>query len=239
MIAIPRITFNRSGYYFIALAVVALVGFWRSYFSKLFGGDVTNYMHFHAVLMTVWITALISQPILIKNKKAAIHRAIGKATYVVLPLMFLSVILLAHSRMRGIPTENVGAILFIPFKDLIIIGIFYSIAIANKNKMAIHARAMIATGIACIEPALSRMLGNVVLRDFSEQVVVFTTYGIIYAIVITLIVRERKQTLGRWVFPLLLVLLVTVHALALNGMPVPIWHSFARWFISLPLTGVS
>lgn len=237
MIAIPRITFNRSGYYFIALAVVALVGFWKSYFSKLFGGDVTNYMHFHAVLMTVWISALISQPILIKNKKAAIHRAIGKATYVVLPLMFLSVILLAHSRMREIPADDVGAILFIPFKDLIIIGIFYSIAIANKNKMAIHARAMIATGIACIEPALARAMGNVVLRNFSEQTVVYTTYGIIYAIVIALIVLEWKQPVARWVFPLLLAMLVCVHMLALNGTPIPIWHSFAAWFISLPLTG--
>lgn len=68
-------TFNKSGYYFIILLVLAVIGFWESYFSKLFS-DVSSYTHFHAVTMLLWIGMLITQAFLIRYKKRDLHRFI-------------------------------------------------------------------------------------------------------------------------------------------------------------------
>ena len=50
--------------------------------------------------------------------------------------------------------------LFIPFEDLIVIGIAWTMAMINRRIPAIHARYMIATSIAFIEPALVRFIGH-------------------------------------------------------------------------------
>lgn len=237
MLRTLRLNLNKSGYYFIALALTAIAGFWPSYFGKLGGrSELTGYMHVHALMMTLWVGALIVQPILIKNKKLSVHRLIGKATYIVLPLVYLSVILLAHSRTKILSPEIWGINLFVPFKDLFIITVFYTIAIVYKNNSAIHGRAMIATGLACIEPALVRFVAYAIFPGSQGIEVYLVTLGIIYGIVVALMILERNQKSGRWVFPLLLLLFVTVHTLVILEMPVPLWVGFAKWFVSLPLT---
>jgi hypothetical protein len=75
---IRKIKFDLSGYYFIGLVVLVLLGFWPTYFSKFFDKTAD---------LSLWILALIIQPILIRKKKLAVHRLIGKFTYVLLPLM--------------------------------------------------------------------------------------------------------------------------------------------------------
>jgi hypothetical protein len=45
------------------------------------------YFHVHAIMLSLWILVLIIQPILIRKKKLAVHRLIGKFTYVLFPLM--------------------------------------------------------------------------------------------------------------------------------------------------------
>jgi hypothetical protein len=44
--------------------------------------------------------------------------------------------------------------LWLQLKDLVIIGVMFTIAMVNRRNMQIHASAMIATGIVFIEPTL-------------------------------------------------------------------------------------
>ena len=133
---IPKIRFDKAGYFFIGLVVLAFLGFWATYFSKFFDGETrfSFYFHFHAAMMSLWILVLIVQPTLIRKKKLAIHKIIGKLTYILMPLLFISVILLTHSRLQEhitvINGENFyGPHLVIPFKDLLILGTAYTIAV--------------------------------------------------------------------------------------------------------------
>ncbi len=75
---IRKIRFDKSGYYFIGLVVLAFLGFWATYFSKFFDGETkfNFYFHFHAAMVSLWILALIVQPILIGKKKLAIHKIV-------------------------------------------------------------------------------------------------------------------------------------------------------------------
>ncbi len=229
--------FKNTGYYFIGLIVLAFIGFWPSYFSKFFDGtaDFTFYFHFHAVLAVIWILLLILQPILIYKKRLGLHRLLGKSTYALVPLIYISIILLAHSRIDPQALDRYINLWF-PFKDLIIFAAGYGIAIYYRKQMAIHARGMIVAGIVLIEPALVRMISWVFFPGDFNPLAYFLTIGLVYALLIALIIRDRKEKKGRWVFPLALLLYVLVHAMIIFQVRLKPWELFVDWFASLPLT---
>ncbi len=209
------IKFDKVGYYAIVLIILAFLGFWPTYFSKFFDGtaNFNSYFHFHFAMASIWITLLILQPLLIKKKKFSIHRKIGKLSFIILPLFIVSVILLKHSNLGGEVTEGLGASLWLQLKDLVIIGTMFTIAIVNKSNMQIHARAMIATGIVFIEPTLGRFIILTVLPEPDFMLGLGITVIIMYLLIISIIIIERKQKSGRWVFPLLLGLFIVFHYL--------------------------
>jgi len=233
-----RMNFNKFGYYAAGLIVLAFLGFWPTYFSKFFDGtaDFSFYYHFHFMMAASWIVLLIVQPVLIRKKKLATHRQVGKLSFIILPLFFASVILLKHSLIGGEVTEGLGAGLWLQFKDLAIIGTMYTIAMVNKKSMQIHARAMIATGIVFIEPTLGRFIILTVLPEPDFYFGLGITVAIMYVLIISLIILERKQTKGRWVFPLLLVMFMVFHKLIFFEISFPLWDAIAAWFVQLPIT---
>jgi hypothetical protein len=222
----PR-TFDRSGFYFIGLLVIGFLGFWRSYFSKFFYGtlDYSFYFHFHAVMMVLWTLMLIAQPILIRKKKLAIHKLIGKASYIVMPLLLISVLMVLHAGLNAVPIGKITfmAILF-PFRDFWFLIVFYSVAVIYKSNIHIHARAMVATGIVFIEPSLARFIGGP------------PTWILILILLITLFILDRNQKSGRWIFPGMLIVFIISYTFAITHTQVPLLDSFVRWFTALPLT---
>ncbi len=230
----PKIRFDISGYYFIGLFVLVIWGFWPSYFAKFFNGAAgfNFYFHFHAAMVTLWIAMLITQPFFIRKKKLVLHRLIGKLSYILFPLVFISVILLVHSR-HNIDERNLDIILFVPFKDLIVLATAYFIAIKYRHNINLHARGMVATGIVFIEPALVRLIMNIFGASLTAYLF---TIGIIYTLLIVLIFLERHQKRGRWVFPLILGLYMIVHSIIIFNLHIGIWKVFCKWFIVLPLT---
>ena len=224
---------ENSGYYLLGLIGLVILGFWNSYFSKLFTqtDELNIYFHFHAVIAFLWILIVIVQPFLIKRGDVNLHRKIGKLSYVLIALVFISVLLLAHSR-HTIDEEGLGLRLLVPFKDLIILGIVYAIAMWNQKTTPIHARAMIASGIVFIEPALIR-----VIRNFFEVGAPYmVTVGIVYLLLLILTVVTWKYKKGRWVFPLVLIMYLVVHMILMFRVQIGLLENFAKWFIQLPLT---
>lgn len=230
----PKIRFDKSGYYFIGLMALAFLGFWRSYFSRFFAGnnDYNFYFHFHAVMMVLWVLLLIIQPLLIRKKLLPIHRIIGKISYVIMPLMLLSVLLVLNSGLKTVPANEITfrRVLF-PVRDFLFLLTFFSIAVIYRRKVQIHARAMVLTGIVFIEPALFRFLGGLF-----GQIGAITGMLLILAIPITLIIRERKQKTARWLFPVFLIVDVIIYLVVIIPVPLSFLDPVARWFAALPLT---
>lgn len=233
-----KLRFDLSGYYFFGLVLLVLLGFWPSYFAKFFNGsaDFSYYFHFHAAVLILWMSLLIIQPILIRKKKLTTHRIIGKITYFIIPLIFISILLLTHSRLphNGLLTENDLVGTFNSAKDLVILTIAFYIAIKFRNDYQLHARGMIVTGLAFIEPAFIRFT----FRTISNTTYAYlTTIFTLYAVFLYLIYRERNQKSARWVFPFILVMYMIAHTLILTDCSyLPIWRDIVKWFASLPLT---
>jgi len=232
------LAYENMGYYFIGMFALAVAGFWPSYFSKFFDGsaDFNFYFHFHAVLAILWIVMLIVQPMLIRGKRFALHRTLGKLSYVLVPLIFISIFLLAHSRITG-EEENLGLSLWLPFKDLIVFAFGYGVAIGFRHRLPIHARGMAVAGIVLIEPALVRLLLSVFFPNSGFAIEGYLiTLLILYALLIGLIIAERNQKQGRWVFPWAMGLYLLVHAVVIWKINLPPWQRFSEWFAALPLT---
>ncbi len=236
--------FSRSGYYFFVLLILAVVGFWNSYFSIFFNdfdiypqlNDVESYVHWHVVTMLLWLGLLITQSFLIRFNKRSAHRLIGKSSYVLVPFVVVSLVLLAHSQITihefGI-TYGRLYVLFLQLSLLVLFIISYSLAIVYRHIPARHARYMICTALTMIDPAVARLPIDTPSFPFPYQVI---TFSITDLILIVLIFMERNHKKGREVFPIMLVVFLFFQVMNLTTTRSQIWDDFSLWFARLPLT---
>lgn len=162
-------TYRFLPYFFAAFFILVVYCFFQSYFGEFpdFQGvispigntpiAITGVTHFHAVMLIVWLLMLIVQPILIVQQKREWHRLVGKASYVVVALMVVSLLLIINqeqSREKSLPVFTAN--LF----DVPVFLVFYGLAIYFRRKPAYHARFMVMTVIPFINPAVARLLAN-------------------------------------------------------------------------------
>ena len=229
-----KISFDKAGYFTLILLPIVILAFWSTYFSIILSDVITPsfYAHFHGIMMIIWIALLIAQPILIRKKKLNIHRLLGKVSYFVGPLVFVSMLLITHHYRRLITTPS-----GITFANINVWLICYILAIVYRHNISIHARAMIGTAIALLDPIFMRFIFYIVspILNLSYPIPFYIGIGIVLGVLIALIILERKQKSGRWVFPLVLSIYVIAYPISFFEIKIPP-DSFNRWFNSLPLT---
>ena len=229
--------FSRSGPYFAGLFLVALVAFWPTYLS-LAPSASSAYTHLHALTAAAWMLMLVAQPLAIRVRRIRLHRLMGQASYALAPLMLVSMVLLAHSRIRGLEGEAYGAQTYILYLQLslgMLFGISYALAIYWRRPAALHARFMVCTALTLIDPVVIRLLlwANP-MPSWNYQ---WLTFGLTDAVFVVVIWLDRRSRVGRKVFPVMLGLFMMAQAPALLGLTnKPAWQAFARWFAALPLT---
>jgi hypothetical protein len=236
-IATRPLNFSRSGPYFAGLFVLALVAYWNSYLSQIL--SASNYTHFHASLAAIWILMLVAQPMLIRAKRLTWHRVLGGFSYVLAPLIVISIVLLAHSRIKGLSGEAYAIqtyILYLQVSLTVLFGLSYALAIAKRHVVALHARFMVCTAFTLIDPIVIRLMFWMGSRTPSWNYQ-WVTFGLTDLAIVALIYLERRSTSGRRVFPVMLAVFVLAQIPALFGLTnTPVWQAFANWFAALPLT---
>jgi hypothetical protein len=118
--------------------------------------------HFHGMMMMGWILMLLLQPILILKGKIKWHHRVGSVSYVLSPLVLLSLWLITQERFYGILEQQgyTAAIghLALNFPNIIFFALLYSLAIYYRKCSDLHIPFMCGTAILLIGPALARML---------------------------------------------------------------------------------
>lgn len=172
------------GYFMILLIPITFFGFYKSYFGLIpeFSETTDTITHLHAFVSSLWIGTLIVQPFLISNKKFKTHRTIGKLSYILFPLLAVFFIL-QMAKHSG--EDDVFQAIFFPLRDLVLLIIFYGLAIYHKKVTAIHMRYMIATALVFLFPTFGRIAGNMMEIEGIGSTEV--TYLLIYLIFIGLI----------------------------------------------------
>ncbi|OOG74928.1 hypothetical protein [Algoriphagus sp. A40] len=152
--------YKNSHYLFIAVLLMVFAGFFKTYFVKFpFFEGFTVALHFHGIMVLLWLGMLIVQPILIKRNKLAIHRKVGKLSYLIFPLMVVSMIILIRINfMRNIPVPE-GALdtNLIGIADMTFFIPCYALAMYFRKNTAYHSRLMVLSVLPFINPALGRL----------------------------------------------------------------------------------
>jgi hypothetical protein len=148
----------------ILLIVLVQVGFFKTYtwFFPEFDG-FTAAQHFHGMMMMCWLLMLLVQPILILKRKMELHRLMGTLSYVLAPLVLLSMYLVIHSRYeiyleRGGQTKAVISWISLNFRLMVYFAVLYFLAIYYRHRTELHMRYMCSTAFLLIAPALVRVM---------------------------------------------------------------------------------
>jgi len=164
------------GYWFILCIALVFGGFYHTYFSVFFSIK-ESLIHIHFTLMALWVAMIITRPFLIKYKKPALHRLVGKISYVLVPLTLISSLLmirfgyyaytenLSHQLVDGVPQYSRATVLqlaaktyALPFIYIVWMGLFYGLAIINRKQSPVHARYMLAMALTILGPTVDRII---------------------------------------------------------------------------------
>lgn len=168
-------SYQHLPFFFIAAAAITFVGFYHTYFVLFpeFEG-IKTFHHVHAFGMILWLLVLIVQPILINKRKYKWHRAIGKASYLLVPFIVISMLVAyKHSFLDSLSEDGLVqsrslVFLFMPLTDVLPFTTFYLLAIVNKKKTANHLRYMISTAVIIVSAGFLRIFMKWLGLNFME-----------------------------------------------------------------------
>jgi len=147
---------------FMLIMCISLAGFYSSYL-KYFP-DFSKFpllIHIHFLAFVVWFGVLIAQPILIKKRNYNLHRIIGKAGYILIPILVITIVFMVLHQVKIIylkKPELASLTAFVGFIDVISILVYYSIAMINRKNIRWHVAFIIACSLVILNPGLSRLI---------------------------------------------------------------------------------
>lgn len=223
----------RSWKYFAAFFALALIAFWPTYLSQPRASSF--YTHLHAATAAAWMMLLVAQSWAIGARQVSLHRAFGKASYVLAPVLILGILLLAHDRIRDIPADLYALqtyILWLQLSLALLFALSYGLAIWTRRSVARHSRFMVCTALTLVDPVVIRlMFWADPTPEWNYQ---WATFGLTDLVFLVLIWLERNNRAGRLVFPAMLGIFILFQIPALFGLTDgPLWQGFARWYAGL------
>lgn len=208
--------YKNLGYFFLFLLALVFFGFYKTYFGLFpnFNPATTKIVHFHAFILFLWTCTVITQPLLIRYNKFNTHRKLGRFTYVLVPLMITSFVLMWNKGFTDQYSHTFPGFLkymyaehFHSVANVLLLIIFYSLAIANVRITPRHMRYMIATTLIFIDPTLSRLLSGLfqVSSYYSDLVTFLFTDGILVALIVYDLKGHRRYKPYLYVLGLFLI----------------------------------
>lgn len=211
----------------ILLIVIVHVGFYKTYlqFFPQFQG-FRYVQHFHGAMMMGWLIMLVVQPILIRSGKFGLHRLLGRASYLLAPLVLVSMYLISQFRYRGI-LESSGqaaavAHLALNFPNIVYFAVLYSLAIIYKGRTELHMRYMCSSAFVLVGPGLARALIGYADLSLADAVMVVRTITPLITGVITVVDSVRTKRIS----PFALVFgFMVLHTILWDTREGPFWQA--------------
>ncbi|MDO8966592.1 hypothetical protein [Algoriphagus sp.] len=236
------------GYWLMGFIPLAIGGFYFSYFTQLQFSP--RLIHVHFGFMALWMGIAISQPLLIRYKKLSIHRAVGRLSYLVVPIVILSTWLVmkqGYARQladfesdfaQGIAPYAyaegriiIASYTAIGFVYLFWLVAFYALAVIFRKSPSIHARFMIAAALTFMGPTLDRILFfwfdlTTIGFGISGMVISFFLIDLILMILLVGDIRKNKNP---WPFLIALGLYFPLQAFYLTLTETVGWEKFVNF----------
>ena len=143
--------------------LIALVGFWPTYFGPLFQGTVDSplLVHVHAVVYMGWLCLFIAQAALAATGRIRLHRRLGRIAIAYGSAVVVVGVLTAFGQFTRFveagELEVAQRRLLGPLTDMVAFPIFFGLAVAYRRRPEIHKRFMLVATTTLLIAAVSRM----------------------------------------------------------------------------------
>ncbi len=218
--------YKNLGYFLLILVAFVAVGFYKPYFALIphFDPSITPLVQVHAILLMSFVALLVAQPLLIRYKQRELHKSLGKLTYFLVPSLVASCVGVifkeyAEALARSASVEAALRSIFSDVVQLLLLVFFYWLAILNRRNVAVHMRYMIAVALIVAPAGIARVLGY--WFEVPRYASGLASNALLDAVLIALILFDRRNRLNYRPYMLVLVLFALSHAaFALLARPV-------------------
>jgi hypothetical protein len=154
--------------FLLLLPLAMAAGFWIPYFSEFprFDPAITTAVHVHAALLFAWIALLVIQPLAIRRGAFRLHRLVGRASYLLMPLIVVFAAIMIRKEYfehlaSGMSPGAAWKSEYLSAIQLLILACTYLLAIVAilKRDAAAHMRYMICIALILLPAGLARTLG--------------------------------------------------------------------------------
>ena len=224
--------YRASPFFFAALFIAAIPAFWPSYlFPKKYEADW--HVHLHGIAMFLWMLMLVVQSTLASRGSLQAHRALGKTSFLLVPVIVASTLLLAHYRMRSGLNKELLYFFYVQMALMVQFVAAYFFAILNRRMSQVHMRFMACTALALVDPILARLLYN--HFGIEPPLMQLITYGAIDLALVALIIHDRMGRHYSRAYEGMLALFVVTQAPTFLITQSKEWLAFTKAFAKLPL----
>ena len=215
--------YQQTAYLFPLMLLGVVVGFWPSYFMALPSTRLS--FHVHGSFMLLYMVALIVQATLFRTRQMVWHRRVGKASYVLVPLMvILGFVVILDVLVRDGIGPEARQRLTVPLFAILQFALTYGLAIYYRRKTQLHARYMISSGLFLLYAGTLRIFINWIPWVGNPPNANFILLEIL---TIALILNDRRLGTIRAPFVVTLALFLSYHALYWTASDWGWWQSVA------------
>jgi len=166
--------------------VVAVVGFWRTYFGPLFTGtfDGALIVHVHAVMMVGWLGLVLGQVWLAASGRLRLHVRLGAwvMAYAV-PMVIVWLLTISHTFADRLATGDVfraQRLLFGLLREVVFMVPFLVAGWVYRKRPDVHKRVMLVAVTLIVAPAIGRMTFLGTPPALWTYMLISVAYGIAY-----------------------------------------------------------
>jgi hypothetical protein len=214
----------------LLMALIAVVGFWPTYFGPLMTGRLVQppVIHLHAVVFTGWLVLFFAQAVLAATRRVAWHIRVGRVGiaygFLLIGVGLYTGVVRAAERPLGGPAEQ---LLYQAFADMVMFSAFFGAAVLFRRKPQLHKRMITVAAVTLLVAAVGRM-------TFLPPPPLRLPIGLAIWMLPILIAMVHDFRHGRAAHPVYVLGLATLVARRLSVPYVvgtPEWTRFATWVL--------
>lgn len=158
--------YAKTHYYMLLLLAVTVLAFWPSYFGILPQAPLGH--HLHGITGTLWVLLIAAQSYSVQSRKFRLHRLMGKAVFVLAPVLIGSFALVtwlgAIKSVADHPFYVQAGHALLTGDALLTLAtpLIVYLALRHRRNRFEHGALMISTVFALLPPILARVMNNYV-----------------------------------------------------------------------------
>ncbi len=231
----PAVALKRERRFFswaaLSMLAVVIIGFGPSYYFRDMVAPyapflpMTPLVHLHAVVFSAWLLLFVAQTQLVAWGRSDLHRKLGLAAFILLPVMIIIATLTAiHGAARASgPPFPPESFLIVPLLDVPVFTLLIGTALAKRGDPRTHKRLMFIAMTGMMAPALGRMPFTFPLG--APGIFLPCDIFLVALVIYDFVALKRLHSATLWGGSFLL----ATQAIRLAVWDTEIWLGFARW----------